>query len=709
MVNLYQAELRAADFYLAVLREAGALYDQGGEALKRGLALSREEWVNIESRQTWAESHFDDNEQVTKLCSDFPEAAPRLLDLQQHPRERIRWLEIALRAAQVLEDQPAVGRHLNCLGLAYSHLGEAIRAIKLFQSSLEILRQANDRRAEGEVLSNIGHAYANLGEPSLAVEFCEQALTIAREQGDSRNEGIALCNMGQSYYQRREFHRALEFYEESLKITSRIGYLHGENIILNHLGKTYAILNKPEEAIRFYERALHIAHEIGDRHGERNALGNLGQAYHLLNEVDHAIELYLTALSIAREIGDPLVEAELLNNLGDAHLDADNPSQAVSYYEQRLKITRELGRRRGASVEHLFHEWTLRRVVDSIDEKQSAKAGRVRPQKITWLHISDIHLRGSDFHQYDENIVIEALLEDIDDRIKKDKVTPDFIAVTGDLAFSGKSFQYNSVSVFLDRLLSVTGLSRQRVFVVPGNHDVDRDMITRGAIAIGKELTDRQVTNTILASPADRRLLFARFKGYAEFFNEYFKGHRVFDDDERYFYVQSLDIGNRRLAILGLNSAWLAASDDDEILKLVIGDRQTRTALNAAKDLSADIQIALLHHPDDWIRAFDQSDSMALLINKCDFILHGHLHKPATTQRSNPDGSAVIIAGGACYETRTYPNSYNFVQLDLESSVGTIYFREYVDEQGGFWAKGVRLYKNAPDGRYEFPLPREKG
>lgn len=161
---------------------------------------------------------------------------------------------------------------------------------------------------------------------------------------------------------------------------------------------------------------------------------------------------------------------------------------------------------------------------------------------------------------------------------------------------------------------------------------------------------------------------------------------------------------DRRIAVLGLNSAWLSMSDEDEILKLVIGERQTRAALKAAKETSTTLNIALLHHPLEWIRPFDRSDSGERLRNNCDFILHGHLHEPGMVHLSDPDGDVTIIPGGACYDNRKYPNSYNFVRINFESGTGKIYFREYVDRQGGYWAKGVRLYKNVEDGVYEFSL-----
>lgn len=330
---------------------------------------------------------------------------------------------------------------------------------------------------------------------------------------------------------------------------------------------------------------------------------------------------------------------------------------------------------------------------------------KLRAGSLTWLHISDVHFRESESQQYDADIVIESLLEDIDTRIKSDKLSPDFIAFTGDLAFSGKASEYDLAREFFNQLLRITALTRDRLFIVPGNHDVDRNVSKQVAIAVSKMLTDRQFTNAFLSSSDDRRFLFERFKGYKAFFNEYFKGHLAFDDDH-YFYVHSFVVKDLRIAIIGLNSAWLSASDEDEILKLIIGERQTRAALKAAKGTSPNLTIALLHHPLEWIRKFDRSDSGERLRNNCDFILHGHLHEPGIFHLSDPDGSVTIIPGGACYDTRMHPNSYNFVNLNFESAIGRIHFREYVDKQGGYWARGVRLYKNVEDGIYEFTLSR---
>lgn len=320
---------------------------------------------------------------------------------------------------------------------------------------------------------------------------------------------------------------------------------------------------------------------------------------------------------------------------------------------------------------------------------------------ITWLHLSDLHFRAEEQHTWDENIVLKALLTDISERREQDALRPDFIVVTGDIAFSGKSAEYDLARGFFDDLLKTTDLEKERLFLVPGNHDVDRRLVSRGAQVVTDSLADREDVNIILSNHADRALVLARFRGYANFINNYLTDHQPFDD-EKYFYVRTLCLDGRQIAVVGLNSAWASASELDEAQRLLVGERQVRTALKAAE--SVDMKLALLHHPLDLLRPFDRNDVEPLLFNNFRFVLHGHMHQTGVLETRTPDSEAVTVAAGACYATRRYPNSYNFVRLDFTMDIGTIYLRRYSDKQGGFWAKDTLSYRNVRDGKHAFSL-----
>jgi len=59
--------------------------------------------------------------------------------------------------------------------------------------------------------------------------------------------------------------------------------------------------------------------------------------------------------------------------------------------------------------------------------------------RVTWLHLSDFHLRVK--LGWSQDVVLKSLLDDIQSRYSKvDR--PDILCVTGDVAFSGKAEEY---------------------------------------------------------------------------------------------------------------------------------------------------------------------------------------------------------------------------------------------------------------------------
>ena len=319
---------------------------------------------------------------------------------------------------------------------------------------------------------------------------------------------------------------------------------------------------------------------------------------------------------------------------------------------------------------------------------------------ITWVHISDLHWQES--QAYDANIIGKALLRDLAERaeIAPELAHVDFIFVTGDITATGRREEYESARQFFKDLLQITGVRKSGLFLVPGNHDVDRSIIADGAHDIVNKLASRQMVSRLLDDEANRATIMPRFHHYRQFVNNYLGKYLPFDN-ARYFYVKTREVAGRRIAILGLNSAWASASDNDRH-NLLLGERQVRAALDQAK--RADIRIALVHHPFEWLQDFDRSSCEPLLLRGCDFVLHGHSHCEHVVRLQAPGSKAIVIGAGACYDTREYSWMYDLVCLDFGSRRGTVYLRMYSDRQGEFWSKNLLTRSKAP-GEYAFDLP----
>jgi DNA repair exonuclease SbcCD nuclease subunit len=104
---------------------------------------------------------------------------------------------------------------------------------------------------------------------------------------------------------------------------------------------------------------------------------------------------------------------------------------------------------------------------------------------LAWLHLSDVHVRGGD--SYDRDVVLRALVGSVR-RFREDGRRVDLVFMTGDVAHSGKASEYALATAFFDDLLAAAGLGRRQLFVVPGNHDVDRE----SGIGLARTLTSRE-------------------------------------------------------------------------------------------------------------------------------------------------------------------------------------------------------------------------
>ena len=97
---------------------------------------------------------------------------------------------------------------------------------------------------------------------------------------------------------------------------------------------------------------------------------------------------------------------------------------------------------------------------------------------ITWLHLSDWHQKKSG--ESDRQLVLDALISDIKERnfLSPHLYKIDFIVYSGDVAFSGQPEEYIAARRnFFNPLLEAANLRRDQLFIVPGNHDLNKKKI----------------------------------------------------------------------------------------------------------------------------------------------------------------------------------------------------------------------------------------
>jgi 3',5'-cyclic AMP phosphodiesterase CpdA len=261
------------------------------------------------------------------------------------------------------------------------------------------------------------------------------------------------------------------------------------------------------------------------------------------------------------------------------------------------------------------------------------------------VHLSDIHF-GRVNHQ-----VISPLIEAIT------RITPDLVAVSGDLTQRARSYQFKEARAFLDRLPNPQ-------IVVPGNHDVP------------------------LHNVATRFLQPLR------------KYRRYITDDLRPFYRDD------EIAVLGVNTARSLTIKEGRI-------NEEQVAWMSERLCACDpgvIKIVVTHHPFDLPEGYEERNlvrraRMAMeALARCgvDLFLAGHHHvshtsRSATRYKIKGHSALVVQAGtAASARGRGEENSFNVLRID-RPRIAVERF-EWQPERGKFGLVMSERFRHTSDG-----------
>ena len=323
---------------------------------------------------------------------------------------------------------------------------------------------------------------------------------------------------------------------------------------------------------------------------------------------------------------------------------------------------------------------------------------------VRFLHLSDFHLKGegNPVEEFNQDHVTRSLAEKVESLVE-DGEAFDFVVVTGDLAFCGKKEDYNVAKVMCKRILKAVGLKPERLFLVPGNHDVDRDAINKWYL-VHYQCVSQEDFSAKVKDPEFFDNLTAKFSEFHRFAEEATGVKRY--DGKSFHYTETLRIGKKgetdpKINLLGLNSAILAGYKGDDKRHLALGHFQIEAALKSI-DKDADLTLAFFHHPFSCFNGYDGL-SRVLLMKNADLFLYGHRHKPENYFLKDDNGSGLFIGAGASYEKRESENAFNVVEIDLEKRAGMVRFYEYYPEKS-VWRINTRSSSECDSGVFRFQL-----
>lgn len=312
------------------------------------------------------------------------------------------------------------------------------------------------------------------------------------------------------------------------------------------------------------------------------------------------------------------------------------------------------------------------------------------------------------------------------DALVEDGRAVDLVVFTGDLADWGLDAEYKTATPFFGALLGRLGLGVERLFVVPGNHDIQRKKREDVWQTLRRDLPrapgrERSAWMAGRSAPLgitqDHRDLVLEREGA---FWAWLGGEMGRPDllpsksaHGRLGYRSELRLPGLPFGvhIIGLDSAWMAGDDADTGKLLLTDDQAGLLATGADGGALPGFRLALIHHPLSAL--FDERQARDFLSEHVDLLLRGHLHEPDIVTMATPDQALRQVAAGCLYEgdmANNWPNACHLIDVSLDGagrpSRYEMRLRGYSDRGAGFWFDDAGLSPNAPGGRLRWDVER---
>tara|TARA_R110002051_G_scaffold275039_1_gene336012 strand:- start:3931 stop:5019 length:1089 start_codon:yes stop_codon:yes gene_type:complete len=317
------------------------------------------------------------------------------------------------------------------------------------------------------------------------------------------------------------------------------------------------------------------------------------------------------------------------------------------------------------------------------------------------IHLSDIHLSKSNYHEFIHKYR-KALIEDLIDYNQTKKI--DVIVITGDLVDRGghslldlDDFKHLSSPyeifdfIFIQPIIQQIGISSNQVIFIPGNHDInEKEILYYDECKMIENLKSSSSENYLRKNKIDF-IDNKRIKLFKEFEKKFHLNNSLYDfsNNNSTFIYESEN--NFKVGFLLINDSWRCKSRKivGEDKGLYFGHQQLDYSLDILKTHNTDINICLFHHSlDDYI---EKNEILRILeTREIELFLYGHYHDADFKIEYSPFGSCIGVRGRAALNKPNeieseYQAGYQIIDLDLKTyKVNRIHYRKYIYKSARF-------------------------
>ena len=312
--------------------------------------------------------------------------------------------------------------------------------------------------------------------------------------------------------------------------------------------------------------------------------------------------------------------------------------------------------------------------------------------KYAIVHVADIHYRASE--PEGALNIMKSFIKDLENQKNRLDDHQFYLAITGDIVQSGSDFDsYESVIKKLGSQFDQAGIKKDSRIIVPGNHDIDRDVVKEEYSAF-VQLNEHTISESTFNNFMDSRNLFhKKFDNFELFLSEFGRYDDSFSSLGWVFKI------NDDMGVYCLNSAICSYGGYNDIKdegQLAI---YTRGLVKWCDQNDTSTNILLLHHPLNHLKDWSRTELQSIIEQKFSLCLYGHNHYPEVYHDAIPK-SSLMCSAPPLFSNKQDTLAYSIVLIENNAPSGVIY-REYA---GGKFYPSPRLSKTE-DGIARFDNP----
>lgn len=336
--------------------------------------------------------------------------------------------------------------------------------------------------------------------------------------------------------------------------------------------------------------------------------------------------------------------------------------------------------------------------------------------KFLFVQFSDIHFGqgkadGSvDWH----HDVRERVLEDLKVMSNKLGRAAYGVMVTGDIAHATKPGEYSDANRFLQSVAANVGCAPSEMYIVPGNHDVDRTVNVGVDDLVHQQLRMLDINSiearlqTYSRNPLDAHPLYQKLRPYREFARSF---ECDFSESGKPFWMHDLTFdGIGVVRLVGLCSVQVCDHLDNKGM-MILGSKQYLLPVEEGVEY-----VVLMHHPLEWFK--DRAEIEQKFNNRVRVLICGHEHRAQIcSTRFETDCEQLVLDSGALNPpvNDNYAFTYNWLDFYVSEDAGRqflsikVYPRIWVPARDKFLADHSRMELDDQEGKqFMVPAPRFK-